>query len=58
MQTINTLYVDALLGSIPIPLVFGKRFNYLHVSKLVDIGLTFACFHKGDEERQHDVEGR
>ena len=34
----------------------GKRFDPIYKNEIVNIQFTYACFHKGDEERHYGAE--
>ena len=37
--------------------MFRKHFDPIYISELVEVQLTYAHFHEGDEERHYNTEG-
>ena len=56
-EACDTFHIYTPLNRIPKSLMFGKRFDPIYISKLVNVRLAYARFHEGDEERHYDMEG-
>ena len=53
----DALCIRTPLGSIPEPLISGKCFYSVYIGKLINRRLAYVCFHEGDIEHHHGVEG-
>ena len=53
----DTFRSGTSLSCIPKPLVFGKCFDPIYISELVNVRFTYAYFHKGDKECNYDAKG-
>ena len=52
----DTLYISTPLDCIPKLLMFGKCFNPVHISELIDVWLAYARLHEGNEECHYNKE--